>query len=50
MNLDNPNGALFRLLDRTLEKRWVGKTDALVTVSRPWADRLQESHPASPFR
>jgi glycosyltransferase involved in cell wall biosynthesis len=47
-NLDNPNGALFRLLDRTLEKRWLGAADALVTVSRPWADRLQKSYPQKP--
>jgi len=50
MNLDNPNGALFRMLDRSLEKRWLGAADALVTVSRPWADRLQESYPHKPVR
>jgi glycosyltransferase involved in cell wall biosynthesis len=48
MNTDNPNGALFRLVDRTLEKRWMGAADALVTVSRPWAERLQESYPHKP--
>jgi glycosyltransferase involved in cell wall biosynthesis len=48
MNLDNPNGALFRLVDRTLEKRWLGAADALVTVSRPWADRLLDSYPKKP--
>ena len=42
-NLDNPNGAIFRFCDRVLEKRWLASADALVTVSRPWADRLQES-------
>ena len=48
MNLDNPNGALLRMFDRSLEKRWLGAADALVTVSRPWADRLQESYSHKP--
>ena len=48
MNLDNPNGTLFRMFDRSLEKRWLVAADALVTVSRPWADRLQESYPHKP--
>jgi glycosyltransferase involved in cell wall biosynthesis len=47
-NLDNPNGAFFRMMDRRLEKRWLGSADALVTVSRPWADRLQECYPDKP--
>ena len=47
-NLDNPNGALLRMFDRRLEKRWLSTADALVTVSRPWADRLQESYPDKP--
>ena len=47
-NLDNPNGALLRMVDRSLEKRWLGTADALVAVSRPWADRLQDSFPQKP--
>jgi glycosyltransferase involved in cell wall biosynthesis len=47
-NLDNPHGTLFRLVDRILEKKWLGAVDALVTVSRPWADRLQKSYPNKP--
>ena len=47
-NLDNPNGSFFRMLDRTLEKKWLSSADALVTVSRPWADRLQKSYPEKP--
>jgi glycosyltransferase involved in cell wall biosynthesis len=48
MNLDNPNGSFLRLLDRTLERKWLGSADALVTVSRPWADRLQDCYPNKP--
>jgi glycosyltransferase involved in cell wall biosynthesis len=48
MNLDNPHGAVLRGASRILEKRWLATADALVTVSRPWADRLQESHPDKP--
>ena len=44
-NLDNPNGPLFRLADRVLERRWLRSADALVTVSRPWADRLRDLYP-----
>jgi glycosyltransferase involved in cell wall biosynthesis len=47
-NLDNPNNALFQFFDRSLEKKWLATADALVTVSRPWADRLQESYPEKP--
>jgi glycosyltransferase involved in cell wall biosynthesis len=47
-NLDNPNGPVFQFADRILEKRWLRTVDALVTVSRPWADRLQESYPRKP--
>lgn len=47
-NLDNPNGPVFQFADRLLEKRWLRTADALVTVSRPWADRLQDSYPGKP--
>jgi glycosyltransferase involved in cell wall biosynthesis len=47
-NLDNPNGPVFQLADRTLEKRWLRSADALVTVSRPWADRLRDLYPDKP--
>jgi glycosyltransferase involved in cell wall biosynthesis len=49
-NVDNPNGPLFRMVDRNLEKRWLGTADALVTVSRPWADRLQDAYPHKPVQ
>ena len=43
-NLDNPNGAVF---SSRIEpgKRWLRSADALVTVSRPWVDRLQDLYP-----
>lgn len=47
-NLDNPHGRALRWVDRKLEKRRLATADALVTVSKPWADRLQELHPGKP--
>ena len=47
-NLDNPHGRILRWRDRSLEKKQLATADALVTVSRPWADRLQELHPDKP--
>ncbi len=44
-NLDNPHDAVLRLRDRRLEKKCLRSADALVTVSRPWADRLQHLYP-----
>ena len=32
-----------------LEKRTLKQADALVTVSEPWAARLQKSHPRKPY-
>lgn len=45
-NLDNPHGAVLRLRDRRLEKACLSSADSLVTVSRPWADRLQALYPS----
>ena len=36
-----------RVFDRRLERRTLSFADALVTVSRPWADRLAIIHPGS---
>lgn len=36
---------LRRLFDRRLERKTLSTADALVTVSRPWADRLAQLHP-----
>jgi len=47
-NLDNPNGPAFQFADRILERRWLRTADALVTVSRPWADRLRNLYPDKP--
>ena len=47
-NVDNPNGLVFRFADRVLEKKWLSTADTLVAVSRPWADRLQETFPRKP--
>ena len=42
-NLANPNPVLNRL-QTGLEKRTLKQADALVTVSNPWAGRLQRTH------
>jgi glycosyltransferase involved in cell wall biosynthesis len=47
-NLDNPHDAILRYRDRQLERKCLRSADALVTVSRPWADRLQDLYPEKP--
>src|SRR5262249_44784101 len=44
-NLDNPHEPILHARDRRLEKKYLHSADALVTVSRPWADRLQALYP-----
>lgn len=44
-NFANPNPLLNRL-QTGLEKRTLREADALVTVSNPWAARLQEKYPS----
>lgn len=44
-NLDNPHEAILHPWDRRLEKNCLRSADALVTVSRPWADRLHDLYP-----
>ena len=40
-------GRLRRILDRNLERRTLSKTDALVTISEPWAEKLRTLHTRS---
>ncbi len=47
-NLDNPHGAILRYRDRQLERKCLRSADALVTVSGPWANRLQDLYPEKP--
>jgi glycosyltransferase involved in cell wall biosynthesis len=47
-NLDNPHEPILHGRDRRLEKKCLTSADALVTVSRPWADRLQDLYPGKP--
>jgi glycosyltransferase involved in cell wall biosynthesis len=47
-NLDNLHHPILHFWDRRLEKKYLHPADALVTVSRPWADRLQQSYPGKP--
>ena len=44
-NLASPHPVL-KSLQAGLERRTLKTADVLVTVSRPWAERLQEHHPA----
>jgi glycosyltransferase involved in cell wall biosynthesis len=44
-NLDNPHVPMLRSWDRRLEKNCLSSADVLVTVSRPWADRLRALYP-----
>lgn len=39
------NNAVFHFFDRRLEARILNQADALVTVSEPWAERLQQRVP-----
>ena len=47
-NLDNPHDVILRYRDRRLERNCLSSADALVTVSRPWAARLQDLYPEMP--
>jgi glycosyltransferase involved in cell wall biosynthesis len=49
-NLDNPHGKTLQFFDRRLERKCLRSADVLVTVSRPWADRLQDSYPEKPVQ
>jgi glycosyltransferase involved in cell wall biosynthesis len=42
---NNGNNSLFHFFDRRLEARILNQADALVTVSGPWAERLQRRVP-----
>lgn len=42
------NNAVFHFLDERLERRILAKADAMVTVSQPWVERLQEKAPNTP--
>jgi hypothetical protein len=42
------NNAIFQFCDRRLEERILGLADELVTVSAPWAERLQQRAPQTP--
>ncbi len=42
---NNGGNSIFHFLDRRLEARILDQADSLVTVSRPWAERLQQRAP-----
>ena len=42
------NNGIFHFFDQRLESRILAKADALVTVSEPWAERLQQRAPGVP--
>jgi glycosyltransferase involved in cell wall biosynthesis len=42
--------SIFHFLDRRLEARILDQADALVTVSAPWAERLQQRAPKTPVQ
>ena len=42
------NNAIFHFFDERLERRILAQADALVTVSRPWVERLREKAPGIP--
>jgi glycosyltransferase involved in cell wall biosynthesis len=44
-NLDNPHEPFLHNWDRRLEEKCLRWADVLVTVSRPWADRLEALYP-----